>query len=233
MARRADASVPGVASPALYSGSWTAPWLVVERSAWHGFPGPPPHACNRGSYACRNRSVSTWRLVRQAISPETVAGPGPPAAGSFSAAAQPLQRQERKRSQSAAARVVDSAASRHLLTVRESGAPSLASHAGSRGRGARRMPWESFAVGGPDEAREFWTAAVSDARALPPRGRDGLGGDAGARARARAVAADPSRGRDDRPLWDLRESTQRHLEANGSPSEPPESTLWILRSSPA
>src|SRR5439155_25996910 len=92
----------------------------------------------------------------------------------------------------------DSAASRHLLTVRESGAPSLASHAGSRGRGARRMPWESFAVGGPDEAREFWTAAVSDARALPPGGRDGLGGDAGARARARAVAADPSRGRDDR-----------------------------------
>ena len=69
-----------------------------------------------------------------------------------------------------------------------------------QGRRARRMPWESFAVGGPDEAREFWTAAVSDARALPPGGRDGLGGDAGARARARAVAADPSRGRDDRPL---------------------------------
>jgi len=123
-----------------------------------------------------------------------------PLLGHSAAAAQPLQRQERKRSQSAAARVVDSAASRHLLTVRESGAPSLASHAGSRGRRARRMPWESFAVGGPDEAREFWTAAVSDARALPPGGRDGLGGDAGARARARAVAADPSRGRDDRPL---------------------------------
>ena len=45
-----------------------------------------------------------------------------------------------------------------------------------QGRRARRMPWESFAVGGPDEAREFWMAAVSDARALPPGGRDGLGG---------------------------------------------------------
>ena len=159
----------------------------------------PTRATGGHTPAATGRSLpdaSSDRRSRQ----RRLLGLGHPLLGHSAAAAQPLQRQERKRSQSAAARVVDSAASRYLLTVRESGAPSLASHARSPGRRARRMPWESFAVGGPDEAREFWTAAVSDARALPPGGRDGLGGDAGARARARAVAADPSRGRDDRPL---------------------------------
>ena len=199
MARRADASVPRCRVPSPVIRGREQP----HGSLWRDQPDTaspghrPTRATGGHTPAATGRSLpdaSSDRRSRQ----RRLVGLGHPLLGHSAAAAQPLQRQERKRSQSAAARVVDSAASRHLLTVRESG--TLPGFARPISRASGKKPWESFAVGGPDEAREFWTAAVSDARALPPGGRDGLGGDAGARARARAVAADPSRGRDDRPL---------------------------------